>query len=141
MWHYRIRCVSHSNTVLDRTSPSHDAVAFLAGCVGLTATLSVAAFFRSTSVKLPKFKIPTYASMRIGPKFLQRFMRIWPPYLGAGIKPVYIAPDASRSIVTHTPNILTRNLVGSAFAGSRLAMTDPIFMFLGVCGSGHGYLV
>lgn len=92
-------------------------------------------------MKLPKFKIPTYASMRIGPKFLQRFMRIWPPYLGAGIKPVYIAPDASRSIVTHTPNILTRNLVGSAFGGTMLSMTDPFFMFAGVYGLGKEYLV
>lgn len=79
--------------------------------------------------------------MKIGPKFLQRFMRIWPPYLGAGIKTVYIAEDASRSIVQHTPNILTRNLVGTAFGGTMLAMTDPFFMFAGVYGLGKEYLV
>src|SRR5699024_6274301 len=79
--------------------------------------------------------------MRIGPKFLQRFMRIWPPYLGAGIKPEYIAEDASRSIVTHKPNILTRNLVGTAFGGTMLSMTDPFFMFAGVYGLGKEYLV
>jgi len=93
------------------------------------------------SLKLPKFKIPTYASMRIGPKFLQRFMRIWPPYLGAGIKPEYIADDASRSIVTHKPNLFTRNLVGTAFGGTMLSMTDPFFMFAGVYGLGKEYLV
>lgn len=92
-------------------------------------------------MKLPKFKIPTYASMRIGPKFLQRFMRIWPPYLGAGIKPEYISEDASRAIVTHKPNILTRNLVGTAFGGTMLSMTDPFFMFAGVYGLGKEYLV
>lgn len=92
-------------------------------------------------MKLPKFKIPTYAAMPIGPKFLQRFMRIWPPYLGAGIKPVYIADDGSRAVVTHTPNILTRNLVGTAFGGTMLAMTDPFFMFAGVYGLGKEYLV
>lgn len=92
-------------------------------------------------MRLPKLKIPTYASMRIGPKFLQRFMRIWPPYLGAGIKPEYIAQDASRSIVTHKPNILTRNLVGTAFGGTMLSMTDPFFMFAGVYGLGKEYLV
>ncbi|HEY4557688.1 MAG TPA: tetrameric acyl-CoA thioesterase, partial [Enteractinococcus sp.] len=92
-------------------------------------------------MKLPKFKIPTYASMRIGPKFLQRFMRIWPPYFGAGIKPEYIAEDASRSIVTHKPNVFTRNLVGTAFGGTMLAMTDPFFMFAGVYGLGKEYLV
>lgn len=92
-------------------------------------------------MRLPKFKIPTYASMRIGPKFLQRFMRIWPPYLGAGIRTVYIAPDASRSIVTHKPNLLTRNLVGSAFGGTMLSMTDPFFMFAGVYGLGKEYYV
>ena len=92
-------------------------------------------------MRLPKFKIPTYASMRIGPKFLQRFMRIWPPYLGAGIKPEYIAEDASRSIVTHKPNLFTRNLVGTAFGGTMLSMTDPFFMFAGVYGLGKEYLV
>src|SRR5690625_2895642 len=85
--------------------------------------------------------MPTYASMRIGPKFLQRFMRIWPPYFGAGIKPVYIAEDASRSIVTHKPNVFTRNLVGTAFGGTMLSMTDPFFMFAGVYGLGKEYLV
>ena len=92
-------------------------------------------------MRLPKIKFPTYASMRIGPKFLQRFMRIWPPYLGAGIKPEYIAQDASRSIVTHKPNLLTRNLVGTAFGGTMLSMTDPFFMFAGVYGLGKEYLV
>ena len=92
-------------------------------------------------MRLPKFKIPTYASMRIGPKFLQRFMRIWPPYLGAGIKPEYIADDASRSIVTHKPNIFTRNLVGTAFGGTMLSMTDPFYMFAGVYGLGKEYLI
>ena len=92
-------------------------------------------------MRVSKFKIPTFASMRIGPKFLQRFMRIWPPYLGAGIKPEYIAEDASRSIVTHKPNLLTRNLVGTAFGGTMLAMTDPFFMFAGVYGLGKEYLV
>src|SRR5690625_7516419 len=85
--------------------------------------------------------MPTYASMRIGPKFLQRFMRIWPPYFGAGIKPVYIAEDASRSIVTHKPNVFTRNLVGTAFGGTMLAMAVPFFMFAGVYGLGEEYLV
>lgn len=92
-------------------------------------------------MRLPKFRMPTYASMRIGPKFLQRFMRLWPPYFGAGIKPVYIAEDASRSIVTHKPNVFTRNLVGTAFGGTMLSMTDPFFMFAGVYGLGKEYLV
>ena len=92
-------------------------------------------------MRLPKLKIPTYASMPIGPTFLQRFMRIWPPYLGAGIKPVYIAEDGSRSIVTHKPNVFTRNLVGTAFGGTMLSMTDPFFMFAGVYGLGKEYLV
>lgn len=92
-------------------------------------------------MKLPKLKIPTYASMRVGPKFLQRFMRIWPPYLGAGIKPEYLSEDASRAIVTHKPNIFTRNLVGTAFGGTMLSMTDPFFMFAGVYGLGNDYLV
>lgn len=92
-------------------------------------------------MKLPKLKIPSYASMRIGPKALQRFMRFWPPYLGAGIKPEYISKDASHAIVTHTPNVLTRNLVGTAFGGTMLSMTDPFFMFAGVFGLGKEYLV
>lgn len=92
-------------------------------------------------MRRPKFKIPTFASMKIGPKFLQRFMRIWPPYLGAGIRPEYIAEDASRSVVTHNPNLLTRNLVGTAFGGTMLSMTDPFFMFAGVYGLGKEYFV
>ncbi|MDN6150212.1 MAG: DUF4442 domain-containing protein [Yaniella sp.] len=92
-------------------------------------------------MRLPKLKIHTAASMNIGPKFLQRFMRIWPPYLGAGIKTQYIADNASRAIVTHKPNLLTRNLVGTAFGGTMLSMTDPFFMFAGVHGLGKEYLV
>ena len=79
--------------------------------------------------------------MSVGPKFLQRFMRIWPPFLGAGIKVEHISDDASRSIVVHKPNLLTRNLVGTAFGGTMLSMTDPFFMFAGVYGLGKQYLV
>src|SRR5699024_8646766 len=79
--------------------------------------------------------------MNIGPKLLQRCMRIWPPYLGAGIKTQYIADNASRAIVTHKPNLLSRTLVGTAFGGTMLSMTDPFFMFAGVYGLGKEYLV
>lgn len=92
-------------------------------------------------MRLPKLKVPTYASMNVGPKFLQRFMRFWPPYLGAGIKVEYISDDASRAIVVHRPNLFTRNLVGTAFGGTMLSMTDPFFMFAGVYGLGKEYRV
>lgn len=92
-------------------------------------------------MQVTKLKIPTYASMKIGPKFLERFMRFWPPFLGAGINIEYMAQDASHTVVTHTPNIFTRNLVGTAFGGTILSMTDPFFMFAGVYGLGKEYLV
>jgi len=37
--------------------------------------------------------------------------------------------------------VFTRNLVGTAFGGTMLAMTDPFFMFAGVYGLGKEYLV
>ncbi|MEX3504091.1 DUF4442 domain-containing protein [Corynebacterium sp. LK2510] len=79
--------------------------------------------------------------MRFTPGQLRRFMRLWPPFLGAGIKVVEFADDGSRVVVAHKVSPLTRNAVGTAFGGTIMAMTDPFFMLASMVRLGRDYTV
>ncbi|KQB87486.1 DUF4442 domain-containing protein [Corynebacterium lowii] len=75
------------------------------------------------------------------PRFIRHFMQIWPPYLGAGVRIKEIAEDGSRVLVTHKPNKLTQNIVGTAFGGTMLSMTDPFFMLVSMYQLGSDYYI
>ena len=44
--------------------------------------------------------------MAFNPRQLKKYMFLWPPFLGAGIKVREFADDGSRVVVTHRPNKL-----------------------------------
>ncbi|WP_150114378.1 DUF4442 domain-containing protein [Corynebacterium oculi] len=75
------------------------------------------------------------------PRTLARFMPFWPPFLGAGVKIKEYAPDGSRFLITHKPNKLTYNAVGTAFGGTMLSMTDPFFMLISMYRLGSDYYI
>ncbi|SDS59184.1 DUF4442 domain-containing protein [Corynebacterium timonense] len=79
--------------------------------------------------------------MHFSPKALRRFMFLWPPFLGAGIRVAEFADDGSRVVVTHKLTRLNRNAVGTAFGGTIMAMTDPFFMLASMARLGRDYRV
>lgn len=68
-------------------------------------------------------------------------MRVYPPYLGAGVRVRHAAPDASRVDVEMPLTPLNRNFVGTQFGGSLYAMCDPFFMLMLIERLGPGYVV
>ncbi|MBC3185955.1 DUF4442 domain-containing protein [Corynebacterium sp. zg-331] len=75
------------------------------------------------------------------PRTLARFMHLWPPFLGAGVKVKEAAADGSRFLITYKPNRFTRNAVGTAFGGTMLSMIDPFFMLVSLYGLGSDYYI
>lgn len=68
--------------------------------------------------------------MSLSPQQLAWGLRVYPPFLGAGIWVRTIAPDWSRAEVVLRTNLLTMNVNGTAFGGSLQSMTDAIFPLL-----------
>lgn len=77
----------------------------------------------------------------LAPTTLKRFMWLWPPFLGAGIRVKEFASDGSRVVVAHTPHLLTQNGVGTAFGGTMMAMTDPFYMLASMSRLGREYSI
>jgi hypothetical protein len=65
---------------------------------------------------------------RITPTALRRLFRLWPPFIGAGIRVAEISPDWHYVRVELRLTRLNRNFVGTHFGGSLYAMTDPFPM-------------
>ena len=78
---------------------------------------------------------------RFSARQLKRFMGFWPPFLGAGIKIQEFADDGTRVVVSHRPNMLTKNAMGVAFGGTLSAMTDPFFMLASMHRLGKEYRI
>ena len=74
-------------------------------------------------------------------KTLRRRVGFYPPFLGAGIKVKYIAPDVRRIDVEMPLRFWNRNLVGTHFRGSLYAMTDLFFMMMLIQNLGPDYIV
>ena len=79
--------------------------------------------------------------MAFNPRQLKKYMFLWPPFLGAGIKVREFADDGSRVVVTHRANKLNQNAVGTAFGGTIMSMTDPFFMLASMARLGKEYKV
>ncbi len=72
---------------------------------------------------------------------MMRFINFYPPYLGAGIRVVSIAPDWSAITVRLGLTWYNRNLFGTQFGGSLYAMCDPFFVIILARHLGSDYLV
>lgn len=68
--------------------------------------------------------------MALTPKQLALGLRVYPPYLGAGIWVKEIASDWSRAVVVLRTGLLNMNVNGTAFGGSLQSMTDAFFPLL-----------
>ncbi len=79
--------------------------------------------------------------MAITGKKLKRLLRIYPPYIGAGIKVESISPDWRKTIVSMKVQWYNRNAVGTHFGGSLYSMVDPHFMLMLMNILGHNYII
>ena len=79
--------------------------------------------------------------MKFSARQLQKGMKWWPPFLGAGIRVRSLAEDFRDAVVELRLGRLNRNYVGTHFGGSLYAMTDPFFMIMLLHNLGNDYLV
>ena len=70
-----------------------------------------------------------------------RWMRLWPPFLGAGIRVVQVADDFLTIRVEMRQTIFNHNAVGTHFGGSLYAMGDPWYMLMLMQALGPEYTV
>lgn len=64
------------------------------------------------------------------PTWVLRFMSLWPPLLGAGIRVKKIAPNFRYARVEMNLRFWNSNYVGSHYGGSLYSMTDPFYMLM-----------
>src|SRR5690242_6864509 len=72
---------------------------------------------------------------------LRRFIRLYPPYLGAGVRVTDIAADFRRIEVEMPLRFYNRNYVGTHFGGSLYSMVDPFYMLMLINILGPDYIV
>lgn len=72
---------------------------------------------------------------------LRRFIRLYPPYLGAGVRVTHIAEDFRRIEVEMPLRFYNRNYVGTHFGGSLYSMVDPFYMLMLINILGPDYVV
>lgn len=72
---------------------------------------------------------------------LRRWINLWPPFLGAGIRVIRIAPDMKAVDVEMKLHWWNANYVGTHFGGSLYAMTDPFYMLMLMANLGRDYIV
>jgi len=74
-------------------------------------------------------------------KQIERGLRLYPPFLGAGIKVLRIADDFLTIDVKMGLRFWNKTGVGTHFGGSLYAMCDPFFMLILIKTLGSNYLV
>jgi Domain of unknown function (DUF4442) len=72
---------------------------------------------------------------------LRRWINLWPPFLGAGIRVRRIAPDMKSVDVEMKLRWWNANYVGTQFGGSLFAMTDAFYMLMLMANLGRDYIV
>lgn len=72
---------------------------------------------------------------------LRHILNLWPPFLFTGIHVTALSPDWRHAVVEMRMRPWNRNYVGTHFAGSLFAMTDPFWMLLVLHALGRDYIV
>jgi acyl-coenzyme A thioesterase PaaI-like protein len=72
---------------------------------------------------------------------LRRWVNLWPPFLGAGIRVLRISPDMKAVDVEMKLRFWNANYVGTHFGGSLFAMTDAFYMLMLMANLGRDYIV
>lgn len=79
------------------------------------------------------------------PKFstrrLRNLLRIYPPFIGAGIRVARISPDMREIDVELRQHWWNENYVGTHYGGSLYSMTDPFYMLMLMHNLGKDYIV
>lgn len=78
---------------------------------------------------------------KISARTLRRFLRIWPPFVGSGIRVESWSDDWRHARVRMKLGWYNRNFVGTQFGGALFAMTDPFWMIMTMQSLGTDYLV
>ena len=73
-------------------------------------------------------------------RLMLRFVNIWPPIAGAGIR-IRWAPDMKSVDVDMKLRFWNRNFVGTHYGGSLYSMTDPFYMLMLIKHLGPDYVV
>jgi hypothetical protein len=81
------------------------------------------------------------SKLRLGANALRLGMNLWPPFIGAGIHIMEIAPDYRHARVRLRMGLLNRNYFGTHFGGSLYAMTDPFYALMLLHNLPRGYVV
>ncbi len=79
--------------------------------------------------------------LRIPQRQLLKFMSLWPPFLGAGIRIKKLAPDLREVVVEMRLRPWTKNYVGTHYGGSLYSMTDPFYMAMLIENLGRDFVV
>jgi acyl-coenzyme A thioesterase PaaI-like protein len=74
-------------------------------------------------------------------KALRRWVNLWPPFLGMGIRIQHISPDMKAVDVEMKLRFWNANYVGTHFGGALFAMTDPFYMLMLMANLGPDYIV
>src|SRR6202020_2535552 len=72
---------------------------------------------------------------------LRRWINLWPPFLGAGIRVKRIAPDMKAADVEMKLRWSNANYVSTHFGGSLFALTDAFYMLMLMANLGRDYIV
>ena len=72
---------------------------------------------------------------------LLRWMFLWPPYLGAGIRVKQVSPDLTSLEVQMKLHFWNQNYFGTHFGGSLYSMTDGFFVLMLAPQLGRDYIV
>lgn len=68
--------------------------------------------------------------MKLTVTHVLKWIRFWPPYLGAGISVQHFNANITSITVRMKMRFWNRNYVGTHFGGSLYSMCDPWFMFI-----------
>jgi acyl-coenzyme A thioesterase PaaI-like protein len=77
----------------------------------------------------------------VTPRWLRRLFRVYPPYVGAGVRVTALADDFRFARVEMPLRWYNRNYVGTHFGGSLYSMVDPFFMIMVMRNLGPDYVV
>ena len=72
---------------------------------------------------------------------LLKLMNFWPPFMGAGIRVDYMAPDYHEIKVSMKLRFWNRNYVNTHYGGSLYSMTDPFYMLMLMQIMGRDYII
>lgn len=73
--------------------------------------------------------------------FFRRFMSLYPPYLGAGVRVKSVSADFREVVVQLKLSSYNRNALGTHFGGSLYAMVDPFYVLMFIANLGKDYVV